>query len=156
MSIAKRRQIHEEGKTCAHKSKSSFMLLRYIWQSLLKFSSGQSRISKMLQYNDLEWGCLGFGWNVPIISHVWGLKCSKECSCMKLRLCSAQIYMKRWNPACWEACRKLSSNNLSPNLQLYSYIQNCFPQSPSDKQVHIRRNIKKEAVASEATGRLTC
>lgn len=56
---------------------------------------------------------------------------------------STQIYMKRWYPACSEACWKLRRNNLSPNSILYRYIQGWFTHSQTDKQAHIMKKQRE-------------
>lgn len=109
----------------------------------------QSCIAKTVQYTDLKWWNLGFSWHPHIIYCVGVLQWQyqAECSWMnkhRRRLSSAQIYMKRWYPTCWEACRKLSHNNLSPNSKLYRYIQGWFTHSQTDKQAHIIKKKKED------------
>lgn len=99
-----------------------------------------------VQYINFLWWHSGFSWYPHDVYCVWELQSQAACSWMnkhRRRLRSAQIYMKCWYPTCWEACRKLSHNNLSPNSNLYRYIQGWFTHSQTDKQVHIIKGEKK-------------
>lgn len=111
-------------------------------------------------YINFLWWHSGFSWYPHDVYCVWELQSQAACSWMnkhRRRLRSAQIYMKCWYPTCWEACRKLSHNNLSPNSNLYRYIQGWFTHSQTDKQVHIIKGEKKRRTTPGKMNRVyTC